>query len=60
MILWTGLMSRSEICNLCRSCCLKSYNVKVGRSLMSWEGCFVCFLKAVNEMIYLKVGVDVL
>lgn len=37
MILWTGLMSRSEICNLCRSCCLRSYNVKVGCSLMSRE-----------------------
>lgn len=34
MILWTGLISRSEICNLCPSCCLRSYNVKVRGSLM--------------------------
>lgn len=58
MILWTGLMSRSEICNLCRSCCLRSYNVKVGCSLMSWED---ILKKAVIEMIsYLKVCVYVL
>lgn len=40
MILWTGLISRSEICNLCPSCCLRSYNVKVRGSLMYWEVVF--------------------
>lgn len=29
MILWTGLMSRSEICSLCPSCCFRSYKVEV-------------------------------
>lgn len=40
MILWTGLISRSEICNLCPSCCLRSYKVKARGSLMDWEAVF--------------------